>query len=729
MHTVPATEIVALRGQHVCVLVELSRPVPRILHWGRDLGELGAEELAALHHSSVPSATHNSTDDPRHFTVLATEADAWSGTPGLEGHLRDGSPFPRFVLSDHAFDRASMSLRLTLSDQASGLTARMSYRLDRYDILAVDLSISAELAWGRDAAAPVPYHLTAVTALLPLPERAVECVDFTGKWARERSPLRSPVLPGTRLRESRRGRPSLDSPYLLMAGTAAFGFRHGEVWAVHLGWSGNQRYLIEQLPEGAGVHRSVLGAGELLLPGEVVLHPGDTYHSPTAYFAWSDAGMDGIAGAFHAMLRGRPGRRTTPRPLTLNTWEAVYFNHDLPALRQLVDRAARVGVERIVLDDGWFAGRRDDTSGLGDWYVDREVWPDGLWPLVDAARDKGMQFGLWVEPEMVSPRSRLAAEHPDWLLAPVQGEGPAIRHQYVLNLADDAAWHHILERIDSIVTEYRLDYLKWDHNRELHEAALRRAHGRAGVRAQTLALYRMLDTLNSRHPQLEIESCASGGGRIDLGILRRTDRVWASDCNDPVERQHIQRWTAQLIPLELIGTHLGAARAHTTGRLTDLSFRLATALFGHAGIETDLAACSADELDTIAAWALLYKEFRGLLHSGRMVRADLADDATLLHGVVAQAGTEALYCWARLGTSNPVQAGRIRLPGLDPARRYRFRVRTEVGAASLHEQAPAWLEAAGHGGFVVSGTIATELGLPMPTLNPQHAMLLHAVSD
>lgn len=719
----PTAEIIALRGQNACVLVELSHPVPRILHWGRNLGELSTDELDAVRHSSIPSATHNSTDDPRHFTVLATEADAWSGTPGFTGHLRDGSAFPRFVLSDHSFDRTSMSLQLTLSDQASGLTATLTYRLDRHDILAVDMSISA------DAAAAIPYDLTAVTALLPLPERAVECVDFTGKWARERSPLRSPILPGTRLRESRRGRPSLDSPYLLMAATAAFGFRHGEVWAVHLGWSGNQRFLVEQLPEGAGVHRSVLGAGELLLPGEVVLNPGDSYDSPTAYFAWSDAGMDGIANAFHAKLRSLPGRRTTPRPLTLNTWEAVYFNQDLQTLHRLIDRAARVGVERIVLDDGWFAGRRDDTGGLGDWYVDKDVWPDGLWPLVDAVRDKGMQFGLWFEPEMVNPRSRLAADHPDWLLAPVEGEGPAIRHQYALNLADDEAWHYVLERIDSIVTEYQLDYLKWDHNRELHEAALRRAHGRAGVRAQTLALYQLIDTLRNRHPGLEIESCASGGGRIDLGILQRTDRVWASDCNDPVERQSIQRWTAQLIPLEFIGTHLGAARAHTTGRVTPLSFRLATALFGHAGIETDLTACSDNELNTIAEWAELYKELRGLLHSGRLVRADLADEATLLDGVVAQNGTEALYTWARLTTSNPVQAGRVRLPGLDPTRRYRFRVRGDVGVASLHEKAPVWLESAHHDGFVVSGAIATEIGLPMPTLNPQQAMLLHGVSE
>lgn len=714
--------IITLRGGSAALIAEIAYPRPRIIHWGADLGDLNPADINALVTSADPSATHNSTDEPRDLTILPTEADAWSGTPGIEGVVRDGTPYARFVLATHRADETAGELEVSLRDERNGLVATVRYHLDRFGVLDVTTAVSNE------SDADTVYELAAVTALLPLPDRATEYLDFTGKWSRERSPQRGAIDLGTRLRESRRGRSSLDSPYLLIAGTHGFGFRNGEVWAVHAGWSGNQRYLVEQLPEGAGVFRSVLGAGELLLPGEVGLRPGERYQAPAVSFIWSNTGLDGVSGALHKRLRARDTHPRSPRPLTLNTWEAVYFDHDMATLERLVDAAASVGVERIVLDDGWFAGRRNDTNGLGDWTVDVDVWPRGLWPLVNTVREKGMQFGLWFEPEMVNLGSRLAEEHPDWILAPSDGVGAAIRHQYVLNLAHPAAWEHILGRIDALVTEYRIDYIKWDHNRELHEAALRNDRDRAGVHEQTLALYRMLDELKLRHPSLEIESCASGGGRIDLGILARTDRVWASDCNDPVERQNIQRWTAQLIPLELIGSHVGAEEAHTTHRATPLSFRLATALFGHAGIETDLTRLTREELDTVTAFAALYKELRPLLHSGDLVRGDVADPESVLTGVVSADRSQAVYSWARLGTSAPVQSGRVRLPGLDPDRDYRIRVRDEIGRTSLHENPPAWLVQAADNGFAASGRVLVEVGLPLPTLDAAQAILFQLTS-
>jgi alpha-galactosidase len=250
------------------------------------------------------------------------------------------------------------------------------------------------------------------------------------------------------------------------------------------------------------------------------------------------------------------------------------------------------------------------------------------------------------------------------------------------------------------------------------------------VHAQTVALYRLLDALRLRHPRVEIESCAAGGGRIDLGILGRTDRVWPSDCNDPVERQTIQRWTAQLLPPELTGTHVGAPRAHTTHRVTDQSFRLATALFGHAGIEQDLTECTDEELERFAAWAALYRELRPLLHSGTVTRADLTSEATLLHGVVANDRRAALFCWARLATSPEGESGRIPIPGLSADLDYKLRIRTEIGAPTWHQEAPPpWVTAAMADWITVPGSILTISGLPMPTLNPQQAMLIDVRVD
>ena len=585
----------ALRAAGVSLVVDLVGPLPRVLHWGADLGPIDARTADALRATSIPAVLNNSPDVPRAFSVWPTEQDGWAGTPAQAGN-RGGTattPRPRLVDAVVEHDDEGGRIALEFDDGVAGTRARVQYRLDAAGVLSADMSVEN----ASPAASAVPYLVDGLRALLPLPDRATEVLDFTGKWCRERAPQRMPFVFGTHARRARRGKPGHDSPYLLAAGTAGFGFAHGEVWGVHLAWSGDGEYLAERLPEGAGVLSRVIGAGELLRSGELILQPGERYDAPTVLFTWSDRGLDGVSARFHRRLRSRGHHPATPRPLVLNTWEAVYFDHDLDRLVEIVDRAAEVGVERIVLDDGWFQGRRDATAGLGDWLVDETVWPDGLGPFVAAVRDRGMQFGLWFEPEMISPDSDLARAHPDWVLAPREGAGATARNQQVLDIANPDAYHLVLERISALVAEYDIDYLKWDHNRDLMEPVAHRNGGdRPLVHAQTVALYRMLDELRARHPRLEVETCSGGGGRVDLGILERTDRVWASDCNDPVERARIERWTRMLVPPELIGSHLGAHRSHTTSRETDLSFRLAVALTAHAGIETDLTAATAADL-------------------------------------------------------------------------------------------------------------------------------------
>ncbi|MEU6217872.1 alpha-galactosidase [Streptomyces sp. NPDC047022] len=713
--------ILALRAAGACFVLELAEPVPRVLHWGADLGDLPESGLEALALTGEPAILNNSIDIPRRFTIWPTEADGWLGTPAHAGHAAGtrAAPRPSLVGASHRPAAEGGELDVLLADPATGLDVTVTYRMEPSGVLTVHSTITRQ----QDAE-PVPYDLAQVTTLLPLPRRAAEILDFTGKWSRERSPQRRPLGFGTYTREVRRGKPGLDSPYLVTAGVPGFGFREGEVWAVHVAWSGDQRYVVEQLPEGAGTHAAVLGGGELLPAGEIRLAPGDSYTTPVCHFAWSGEGLDGLGDRFHALLRSRPTHPRSPRPVILNSWEAVYFDHDLDRLLRLADTAAEVGVERFVLDDGWFRGRRSDNAGLGDWTVDPVVWPEGLTPLVDHVRSLGMEFGLWVEPEMVNLNSDLAREHPDWVLGPARGVGPSARHQHVLDLANPEAWDYLLGALDELVAKNGIACLKWDHNRELHEAV----HGgvdRPVAHAQVLALYRLLDALKERHPALEIESCASGGGRIDLGILARTDRVWASDCIDPVERQTIQRWTAQLLPPELIGVHVGAGASHTTARISADSFRLATALFGHAGIEQDITRCTPEELARLAAWTALYRELRPLLHSGRTVRADLGGDATLLHGVVAHDRSAALYCWARVATSPEGQSGRVPLPGLYAAATYQVRVRTELGLPSFHQTSgPAWLPAALDGWLPLPGAVLAVAGLPMPNLNPDQALLL-----
>jgi alpha-galactosidase len=689
-----ASRMLVLSAAGCALILDAEGPgLPRVVHWGADPGP-----LIGLSEAVAPSLESRVT-----CSVLPVQAQGWHGRPALVGH-RDGAwPHLRFEVDE--VSPAGGTVRIRARDQAAGIAVSVDIVMEPSGVVRMATQV-------RNEGAGV-YTVDAVSCQLPVGGPVTEVLDFTGRWAAERSPQRGPLRDGLTLRESRRGKTGHDATGLLIAGTAGFGFGHGEVWAVHTGWSGDHAHWLENLPE----HAPVLAGGELLGPGEVRLEPGQEYRSPWVYFAWSDEGLDGLAARLHERLRARDAHPRTPRRVILNTWEAVYFDHDLAKLCELAERAGSIGAELFVLDDGWFRGRRDDTKGLGDWTVDRDIWPDGLHPLVKQVRDLGLAMGLWVEPEMVSPDSDLAREHPDWILAG-PGRWPALqRHQLVLDVAHPGAYAYLLDHLDQLVEEYDLDYLKWDHNRDLLEAV---HDGHAGVHEQTLAVYRLLDELRARHPALEIESCGGGGGRIDYGILDRTDRVWTSDTNDPLQRQEIQRWTGLLLPPELMGSHVGAARAHVTGRTADLPFRLATALFAHAGIEWDITTCTPAETKDLAAWITLYKRLRPLLHTGRRVTADHPDPQAWLHGVVSQDRRQGVFSLAQLGVSVAAAPPRLRLPGLDPATRYTVAACPELTLPrpGLAGRAP-WLAEP----VEVTGKVLATVGLTAPSLDPAQAIV------
>lgn len=646
----------------------------------------------------------SSIDAPLRLSLLPLASEGWTGTPGLTGfHPVGDAPGETSALSfvlASADTTDTGSVRLRLVDRVSHLTVTIGLRLDDHGVL----ELSSSLANTGDR----PWHLAQLAATLPVPPRAREILDFSGRWAFERRPQRREFENGTWTRDSRHGRTGHDSPFLLAAGTHGFGFRHGEVWAFHLAWSGDQTTRAESHPTG----HALLAAGELLQPGEVTLAPGQSYDAPAAIAVYSADGLDGISARLHA--RTRTLHPLPPRPVVLNTWEAVYFEHDEARLVGLAEVAASVGVERFVLDDGWMTGRTDDRRALGDWTVDPLRWPGGLHGLIDRVTGLGMEFGLWVEPEMVSLDSRLAREHPEWVL---RGSPDALpqpwRHQYALDLDNPLAFENIREQLSLLLDEYPIAFLKWDQNRDLLGGSARR---------QTLATYRLMDELRTRHPGLEIESCSSGGARIDLGVVEHTDRVWTSDTNDPLERQAIQRYTSLLLPPEWLGSHLGAPVAHITGRSTSLSFRLATALFLSAGIEWDLGTATADDLVAIRAWTGAYTRLRGLLHSGTVVRADAPDPAVQVHGVVSADRSSAVFAVVSLGAARDAVPGAAIFPGLDPAASYRV-APIAIGADPrfLHDAPPPWFA---RGSVVLSGTTLGGVGLPLPVLAPQQALVL-----
>ncbi|MFC4021970.1 alpha-galactosidase [Micromonospora sp. GCM10011542] len=706
--------ILHLRRARTSLVLDARGPgLPRVVHWGGDVGDLDPDALGQLAAATAPPVVPSSFDEPTVLSLLPEPSAGWSGRPALAGH-RDGTGWStafRLDTVDVADDEGSARVTVSASDPDAGLSLTVEIELDPTGLLLLRHRLT------NDGGSP--YELRELTPVLPVPAVATELLDLTGRWCRERSPQRHPWHHGTWVREGRHGRTGHDAALLLVAGTAGFGFGHGEVWAVHTAWSGDHVTFAERRPTG----ESTLGGGELLGPGEVRLGPGESYETPLLYAVWSDAGLDGLSDVLHTHLRARPRHPRSLRPVTLNVWEAVYFDHDLDRLRKLADRAAQIGVERFVLDDGWFRGRRDDTAGLGDWFVDEDVWPDGLQPLIDHVTGRGLQFGLWVEPEMVNPDSDLFRAHADWLLAVPGRLPPAWRNQQVLDLGRPEVYDYLLERLDALLTEHPgISYLKWDQNRDLTDAG---HHGRPGVHGQTLAVYRLLDELRRRHPTVEIESCSSGGARVDLAILARTDRVWASDCNDALERLSIQRWTGLLLPPELIGTHVGPERSHTTNRVHDLGFRAATALFGHHGIEWDIASISTEEQTELAAWVALHKRLRPLLHTGRVVRVDHPDPAIWAHGVVDHDGDRAVYAVARLATSVAQAPGAVRLPGLDEGRRYLVRPAADVPApATIGRAGPGWLPA----GVTLTGAALARVGVQVPALHPEQTLVLEVTA-
>jgi alpha-galactosidase len=701
--------VIRLSAGDVDVVI-VNDPSPSIVYWGASLGDVDLANVVAAFERPI---THGAPDAVAPIAIVPEHGSGYPGRPGLLGHRQGGRDWaPRFVTTE-VRQSGLGSVEIDSVDAVAGLRLTMSCTLDSTLSIRVKLT---NVGTSR-------YLLDQLLVTLPLPSHARELLRFNGRWSREFQPTRQRFTSGALVIENRTGRSSQDYVPVVFVGSTGFGEWTGEVWGAHVAWSGNHQLVAEVLPDG----RAVVQLGELLHPGEVVIEPGRSYTSPEVVTTYSSSGLNAASWGFHRTLRSRPSHPTAPRPVLVNTWEAVYFDHDFAKLSALATAAAEVGIERYVLDDGWFGSRRDDRSGLGDWVVSPDAHPNGLGPLIDHVTSLGMQFGIWVEPEMVNPDSDLYRAHPDWALVDSSYQPVLARNQLVVDLAQPDAYAHVRDQLHALLGDHDVSFVKWDMNRNHVHAS---GHdGAPGTHAQTLALYRLLDELRALHPTVEFESCASGGGRVDFEILRRTERVWASDCIDALERQTIQRGLSMFLPPELMGSHIGAPTAHTTGRTHHLGFRAITALFGHMGVEWNLLEIDERSRGQLAAMIELHKRFRSLLHHGDTVRFDpvLDGDTASSHayGVYAADRTEAVVAAVQLRTANSLTPPMLRLPGLDPARRYRVSV-VDVARPSrdMNRRPPAWVA----DGIVLTGRQLAAHGLQLPSMNPESAILLHLVA-
>lgn len=579
------------------VLASRGGGLPEVAHWGAPLP--ADEDLAALAAALLPGeVTGGMADERPPLTVCPLAGELHGGAPGADLCADLGGADPSLALesADYAPGR-----RLEAAFAGDGHRYRLAIEADaETDVLVLTATMDA------------PGHVRHLAApALPGPARGEAVTTFAGRWTGELRRRDVPWSAGPHVREIREGRTShVAYPGLLMP---AGPLRHeeGEVFGLVLGQSTGHRLVVEALPDGR--RHVMLGP---------VLHPAGatTVTAGPLYATRSGAGANGVVDAFHRHLRRRIVRfpdPARPRPVHYNSWEAVYFRHDVAELKEIACRAAALGAERFVLDDGWFAGRDDDTTSLGDWVVDARKYPDGLDPLIAHVRALGMRFGLWVEPEMASPGSDLARARPDWILGPA--DQPRARRQLVLDVSREDVRDHLFARLDALLAEHDIDYLKWDHNRPLPGPDHRQAEGFAAL----------LERLRAAHPTVEIESCASGGGRLDWGALALAQRVWLSDSNDALERLRIQHEALPFLIPEVTGSHVGPRTCHTSGRILPMRLRAWTAAQRCFGFETDPRELTPEEAEILARVCAWWKARRDWLMPARRLRLD-TDDATRL---------------------------------------------------------------------------------------------------
>ncbi len=675
--------ILALHGDTTSVVIEVVEGgAPLWRYWGPRLSDEFASGPALLETRSTPSFSLNETIA---FSVFPTFGLGWYGQSALLAH-RQGKDFAQgFQSADVKWITPGSALQITMGDDVAGVCVVVTIRLNA-DVLTLSSSLT------NTGSAPLDVQWVAA-ASLPLPETAAVVHSFSGRHNGEFLGQKETLGRAIWRKENRKGVTSHD------AFPGALVTADGAVFGAQFAWSGNHVQSIEWLDDG----RYQWQFGEWLAPGELVLAPGETVTTPDV-LATCAPDENAVAQNFHATMRRRltwPGGTMAPRPIHLNTWEGYYFDHDLPSLIVLADVAAEVGIERFVLDDGWFNGRNDDRRALGDWWADPVKYPDGLAPLAEHVLSKGMAFGLWVEPEMVNPDSDLFRAHPDWAMQTAGRTLSTARNQLVLDLTQPGVCDYLFECIAKLLEDLPITYLKWDHNRDIITAG-----NRATYRRQVLAAYALFDRFRVAFPHVEIEACAGGGGRIDAGIVAHTHRFWTSDCIDAVSRARMQPGFLRFMPPELMGAHIGTAPAHSTGRSQSLDFRAAIACQGHLGIEFDLVKLSVDERVRLSAWIGFYKRWRHLLHAS--VWTGAAGDGMIWHA--AGNADEWLLFVYRLEPMTHRHMPPVRLPFVDVANQYDV---TESGPDGDGERA------------VFDGSWLKQAGLPVPHMKAEQAVIYH----
>lgn len=706
---------ISFTGQNSSLVIDCNNNAPQIIYWREKLSAQSTGQMMNILRlrQEAPASPMKEVS----CTLTPTIGQGYTGHPGLSLH---GETDQWSVLTEIAKIECISTNHYIITNTDKSRNIQVIHTLNMDEETDV-LGISTQLINNSESAINIDW---CAAATLPMPSDFKHIIGFEGHWAGEFQEHHLEQHFGSYVRENRRGRTSHDSfPGIIMR-TKTTDQLQGEAYGFHLGWSGNHKIVAEKMGDG----RAYVQMGELLLPGEMILDKGQSYTSPTLYASYSSKGLSGLSQQYHHYVRKhliRQSVKNKPRPVHYNTWEAIYFDHNVETLKDLASRASGLGAERFVLDDGWFIGRDDDTAGLGDWYVDKTYYPQGLTPLINHVKGQGLEFGLWFEPEMVNPNSDLFRAHPEWVLGTPPNHQLGFRNQLVLDLSRQAVFNYLFERIDSLLTEYDITYIKWDMNRDINHPG--DALGKPAIHNQTHAFYRLVAKLKAAHPQVEIESCASGGGRADYGVLAHTDRIWTSDSNDALERLKIQKGFSYFFPAELMGSHVGPRDCHITHRTISMAMRASVVLFGHMGMEMDLRELSEEETVELKAMIALYKKHRQLVHSGDLFRLELPE---YMHGlgIVAQDKSQALFSYSLIACSSASLPDQYYFAGLEKHALYQLDIIWPIKAAENWPKTAVFnfkTNLPDIDGQQFTGEVLMQLGMQLPLLTPQSSLIFH----
>ncbi|MBB3129625.1 alpha-galactosidase [Paenibacillus rhizosphaerae] len=612
--------------------------------------------------------------------------------PLVQFRLPDGSTVTEFKYVSHRVEQGkprmeglpstyveseseAETLFVNMQDPVSGLHVELQYTvMEAYDALTRSLKIV------NDSTEPVEL-LRALSASVDFLRADYEWLQLSGAWTRERDVVRRPVVYGMQAVESRRGASShQQNPFAALLSPGA-DEDHGEVYGFSLVYSGS--FIAQAEVDQFRTTRLSIGINPFDFTW--LLEPGAAFQTPEAVMVYSSQGLGGMSRTYHRLYRERLARgqfRDKERPILVNNWEATYFQFNADKIVDIAKAGKELGIELFVLDDGWFGHRDSDNSSLGDWVVDKNKLPGGLEDLVNRVTGMGMQFGLWFEPEMVSPDSDLYRKHPDWCLHVPDRRRTEGRQQLILDFSRQDVREEIVRMLTEVLSSAPITYVKWDMNRNMTEigsALLPPERQRETAHRYMLGLYEVMERITSAFPHILFESCSGGGGRFDPGLLYYMPQTWTSDNTDAVSRLRIQYGTSLVYPVSAMGSHISAVPNHQVGRSTPLDMRGYVAMSGNFGYELDLTKFTEEEKEVVKQQVALYKEIRGLVQTGEMYRllSPFEGNETAWMFVAEDGSIAAVFYFRVLAESN-APLNRLKLKGLDPAADYALVGTSEV---------------------------------------------------